>query len=68
MTTLNDMRAKPFSECTTEELQEKLRNIRRQRRTPPPKKVSAPKANTKPMSAKNMTPEDAAELLKLLGA
>lgn len=69
MTTLADAVTKSFSECSSEELQERLRTIRRQRRMPPPKKESKPrsKSNAKPVSAKDMTPEDAAELLKLLG-
>lgn len=61
MTTLLDICEKPLQEMSSEELQERLREIRRNRRTPvaPPAKVKTPKSP--------MTSEEAKALLELLG-
>ena len=66
MSTLFDLCSKPFSEVPSEELQELLRNIRRNRRTPPTVVKKETKAKSKTKSAKDMTPAEAADLLKLL--
>jgi hypothetical protein len=68
MATLLDICNKPLSEMSMEELQQHLLDIRRNRRTPPPPPKS-PKKEAKPksISAGEITPEDAADLLKLLG-
>ena len=62
MTTLLDICDKTIQDMSSEELQERLRNIRRNRRTPtpPPQKVKA-------KSTMEMTAEEAQALLELLG-
>jgi hypothetical protein len=60
MATLFDLCTKSIPDSTSDELQERLRNIRRNRRTPATPPVKEKKA-------KAMSPEEAAEMLKLLG-
>lgn len=61
MATLFDLCEKAIPDMTSDELQERLREIRRNRRTPvaPPAKVKTPKAE--------MTSEEAKAMLELLG-
>ena len=54
-----------MSEMSSDELQEMLRNIRRQRREPAP--VKQTKAPREKLSTKGMSAEKAKELLELLG-
>ena len=63
MATLFDLCTKAIPDMTSDELQERLRNIRRNRRTP----VAPPVKEKKPKTAKEMTSAEAAALLELLG-
>jgi len=65
MANLTDLVGKKMSEMSSDELQEMLRNIRRQRREPAP--VKQTKAPREKLSTKGMSAEKAKELLDLLG-
>ena len=64
MATLFDLASKPLADMTSDELQERLREMRRSRRTPPPSpaKVKAEKKT----SVASMSSDEAAALLALL--
>lgn len=64
MATLSDLVDKPFSELSNEDLLEKLRMIRRNRKLVPSTKTTKPKKTSAPTS---MSPEEAKALLELLG-
>ena len=62
MSTLFDLCTQAIPDMTSDELQERLRNIRRNRRAP-----VAPPVKEKKVKASAMTPEEAAAMLELLG-
>jgi len=69
MATIDDLPVQNFADLSQEEAFELLRQIRLSRRTSKGKKKrssSKPKT-TKPLKPAEMTPEQAAQLLKLLG-
>ena len=68
MSTIDDLDYKSISEISRDEAIELLRQIRLSRRTPAKtaKKKSTPKQK-KASSPENLSPEQAAELLKILG-
>lgn len=65
MAKLEDLVNKPLSEMTSDELQEMLRGIRKNRREPAPvKQTRTPKEK---LSTKGMSADDAKAFLEMLG-
>jgi len=69
MATIDDLPVQNFADLSQEEAFELLRQIRLSRRTSKgrKKRSSSKPKTTKPLKPAEMTPEQAAQLLKLLG-